>query len=185
MAAGPDRAGLDRRAQRRRRWTTTSWNCCWPSCPARVGYDVVQVQDEADVEAPAFTGDPCRDGRGARDVRLTLRDVILVRADAGVRSATGAAASTSARLDHRSRRAPFAYVRGYAWADVEIGRHPAPLRHHPPGVGGADVALAQAAELLAGPAAGDRRPWCSPATATPTGGDDVAPDPRTRCGIRG
>ena len=48
-----------------------------------VGYDVVQQQQGSDVEAPAFARDPA-DG-GARDVRLTLQDVILLRQDSPVR----------------------------------------------------------------------------------------------------
>ena len=43
---------------------------------------MVQVQEEADVEGPAFPDPRHETGRTGRDVRLTLRDVILVRADA-------------------------------------------------------------------------------------------------------
>ena len=71
--------------------------------------------------------------------------------------------------------AVFTFQHGFAWADVEVGADR--LRFVATHLESqcAEVALAQAGDLLTGPAAG-MRPPCSPATATPR----PAP-PRTRC----
>ncbi len=45
-------------------------------------YVPVVIGERADVEAPSFTGLGSAD---ARDIRLTMRDVILLRADSGLR----------------------------------------------------------------------------------------------------
>lgn len=127
---------------------------------ARAGaaYEVVQVQEEADVEGPAFP-DPRREtGRTGRDVRLTLRDVILVRADAGMTVRERGSGQYSARLTVDLAGASFEYVRGFVWADVEaagtrfrfVTTH---LESESP-----EVAAAQAEELLAGPIAAAPEP---------------------------
>ena len=122
-------------------------------------YDPVQVQDEADVEGPAFP-DPRREAAPTgRDVRLTLRDVILVRAESGIAVRERGGGQYQARLTVDLAGAAFGYVRGFAWADVEaegtrfrfVTTH---LESQSP-----EVAQAQAVELLAGPAT---------ATADPT-----------------
>src|SRR5215213_6656205 len=97
-----------------------------------VSYEVVAVQQESDVESPAFTGDPFRGTVDeGRDVRLTVRDVILLR--------QGSLAGVS-----------FAFIRGYAWADVAVGRSRFRfVTTHLESLS-ADLALAQAGELLAG-----------------------------------
>ncbi len=123
-----------------------------------VPYDVVAVQDEADVEGPAFP-DPRREtGRTGRDVRLTLRDVVLVRAGAGVTVRERGSGQYQARLSVDLAGAAFAYVRGYVWAAVEVDgarfrfvtTH---LESENP-----EVTQAQAVELLAGPAAATAEP---------------------------
>ena len=49
-------------------------------------YEVAQVGVRADVEAPGFRGSPFEDTMvGARNIRLTMRDVILVRVDSRLR----------------------------------------------------------------------------------------------------
>src|SRR4029453_6114782 len=51
-----------------------------------IRYEIVQVQQESDVEAPAFTGNPFSGTAGsAEDVRLADRDVILVRSGSGIK----------------------------------------------------------------------------------------------------
>lgn len=49
-----------------------------------LGYDVVRVQPESDVEAPAFAGSMAQPGP-AEDVRLTVSDAILVRRGSSVK----------------------------------------------------------------------------------------------------
>ena len=111
-------------------------------------YDVVQVQEESDVEGPA-TG---------RDVRLTLRDVILVHAGPGVAARERGSGQYQARLNVDLAGASFGYLRGFAWADVEAGGNrfrfvTTHLESESP-----EVAQAQAVELLTGPAAATAEP---------------------------
>lgn len=123
-----------------------------------IRYDVVAAQDEADVEAPAFP-DPRREtGRTGRDVRLTLRDVLLVRADAGLTVRDQGTGQFQARLSVDLAGGRFDYVRGFAWAEVEAGGSrfrfvTTHLESEDP-----EVTRAQAIELLAGPAAATAEP---------------------------
>ena len=112
-------------------------------------YDVAQAQAEADVEAPAFANhrDPA-----ARDVRLTLSDVVLVRRDAGIRIVQGGTGHYQRRSERDLGGARFAFVRGYAWVDVEVrGARFRFVTTHLESLS-PEVALAQSQELLAGPA---------------------------------
>jgi hypothetical protein len=112
-------------------------------------YDVAHAQAEADVEAPAFADD--RDP-AARDVRLTLSDVVLVRRDAGIRIVQGGSGQYQRRSERDLGGARFAFVRGYAWADVEVrGARFRFVTTHLESLS-PEVALAQGQELLAGPA---------------------------------
>jgi endonuclease/exonuclease/phosphatase family metal-dependent hydrolase len=117
-----------------------------------VGYDVVQRQQGSDVEAPAFATVP--DG-GGQDVRLTLQDVILIRQDSPVRVIGRGGAEFGPRLDVDLGGAIFTFQHGYAWADVEVGRERLRFIATHLESQSAEVAQAQAEELLAGPAAGD------------------------------
>jgi endonuclease/exonuclease/phosphatase family metal-dependent hydrolase len=120
----------------------------------QASYDVVQAQDESDVEGPAFTGDPTAGtARVTRDVRLTLRDVILVRADAGITVADRGSGQYQARLDVSVGGLPYSYIRGFAWADLKIGHTRLRFVTTQLESETADLTLAQADELLAGAAA--------------------------------
>ncbi|HEX6757001.1 MAG TPA: endonuclease/exonuclease/phosphatase family protein [Propionibacteriaceae bacterium] len=117
-----------------------------------VRYEIVHVQQESDVEAPAFTGNPFTGTAGsAEDVRLTDRDVILVRGDAGIRIEGSGGANFSQQVEVRLGDATFPFIRGYAWADVAAGS--AKIRFVTTHLEsqGAHVARAQAEELLNGP----------------------------------
>ena len=121
-------------------------------------YDVVQVQEEADVEGPAFPDPRQETGRTGRDVRLTLRDVILVRADSAVTIRGRGGGQYSARLTVDLAGASFGYVRGFAWADVEAGGTRFRFLTTHLESASPEVAQAQATELLAGPAAATADP---------------------------
>ncbi len=122
-------------------------------------YDVVGVQDESDVEAPSFTGDPLAGtATAARDVRLTLRDALLVRRDAPVEVTASGGARYTARLDVDLGGVPFAFVRGYLWADVTVGSSRFRFTTTHLESQSAELAAAQAAELLTGPPGGPGRP---------------------------
>jgi endonuclease/exonuclease/phosphatase family metal-dependent hydrolase len=113
------------------------------------GYEVLQAQEESDVEAPAFTGNPyAGTSRDAQDVRLTVRDVILLRQDSGIQVADRGGAHYRQELPIDLAGVPFSFVRGYAWVDVTKGNYG--LRFvstHLESQNG-EVAAAQADELL-------------------------------------
>jgi endonuclease/exonuclease/phosphatase family metal-dependent hydrolase len=121
-----------------------------------VRYEIAHVQQESDVEAPAFTGNPYTGTAGAaKDVRLTDRDVILVRSDAGIRVEASGGSNFSRHFEVRLGDTTFPFVRGFAWADVAVGS--ARIRFITTHLESqsARLARAQAEELLNGPA-GDR-----------------------------
>jgi endonuclease/exonuclease/phosphatase family metal-dependent hydrolase len=123
-----------------------------------VDYEVVQVSEASDVEGPAFPDPRQENGRTGRDVRLTLRDVILVRADSGVSVRERGSGQYAARLTVDLAGAAFGYVRGFAWADVEVGGTRLRFVTTHLESDSAEVARAQAVELLAGPAAASADP---------------------------
>jgi len=120
-----------------------------------LSYDVVQAQNGSDVEGPAFIGNPATGtARSTRDVRLTLRDVLLVRAGAGIRVTDRGSGQYQARLEVQLGGIPYRYLRGFAWADLRVGRTRLRFVTTHLEAESAEVTLAQADELLAGAAAG-------------------------------
>jgi endonuclease/exonuclease/phosphatase family metal-dependent hydrolase len=118
-----------------------------------VRYEIVHVQEESDVEAPAFTGNPFTGTAGsAADVRLTDRDVILVRSESGLRIEGSGGGEFSRHVEVKLADTTFQFVRGYAWADVAVGSaHLRFVTTHLESQS-SQVARAQAEELLNGPA---------------------------------
>ena len=122
-----------------------------------VRYEIVHIQPLSDVEAPAFTGDPFTGTAGsAQDVRLTDRDVILVRSEAGLRIEGSGGGEFSQHLDVKLANTTFRFVRGYAWVDVAVGSARTRFVNTHLESQSSQLARAQAEELLSGPA-GDRR----------------------------
>jgi endonuclease/exonuclease/phosphatase family metal-dependent hydrolase len=118
-----------------------------------VSYQIVHVQHESDVEAPAFTGNPFNGIDGsAEDLRLTDRDVILVRSEAGIRIEGSGGGHYGQRLDVTLGDTTFSFVRGYAWADIAIGSERLRFITTHLEAQGSRLARAQAEELLSGPA---------------------------------
>jgi endonuclease/exonuclease/phosphatase family metal-dependent hydrolase len=118
-----------------------------------VRYEVVHVQPLSDVEAPAFTGDPFTGTAGsAQDVRLTDRDVILVRSEAGLRIEGSGGGQFSRHLDIELVNTTFRFVRGYGWADVAVGSARMRFVNTHLESQSSQLARAQAEELLKGPA---------------------------------
>lgn len=118
-----------------------------------VRYEVVHVQPLSDVEAPAFTGNPFTGTAGsAQDVRLTDRDVILVRSEAGLRIEGSGGGEFSPRLDVKLADATFRFVRGYGWVDVAVGSARMRFVNTHLESQSSQLARAQAEELLNGPA---------------------------------
>jgi endonuclease/exonuclease/phosphatase family metal-dependent hydrolase len=118
-----------------------------------VRYEVVHVQQLSDVEAPAFTGNPYTGTAGlAADVRLTDRDVILVRSEAGLRIEASGGGQYQQRFEVQLGDTIFPFVRGYAWADVAVGSNRMRFVNTHLESQSAQLARAQAEEMLRGPA---------------------------------
>jgi endonuclease/exonuclease/phosphatase family metal-dependent hydrolase len=118
-----------------------------------IRYEIVQVQQESDVEAPAFTGNPFFGTAGsAEDVRLTDRDVILVRTGSGIRIDGSGGGQFSRQFTVKLGDTNFPFVRGYAWADVAVGSTRLRFITTHLESQSAMLARAQAEELLSGSA---------------------------------
>jgi endonuclease/exonuclease/phosphatase family metal-dependent hydrolase len=114
-------------------------------------YTPVRVQQESDVEAPAFTGVPPAI-TDARDVRLTIRDVVLMRSRPGLTLVGTGGGNYDDELVVPLAGKGMAFTRGFAWADVKVGAKKVRFINTHLEAFGSDHALAQAKELLAGPA---------------------------------
>lgn len=114
-------------------------------------YVAVDVGQRADVEAPSFTGSPFLGTMGGtvRDVRMTMRDVILMRADAGLTVLGSGGAVYAHNLSVNVAGIPTRFDRGYQWVDVRKGRHAFRFVNTHLEAFSSDLALAQATELLA------------------------------------
>jgi endonuclease/exonuclease/phosphatase family metal-dependent hydrolase len=117
-----------------------------------VRYTAAQVEQEADVSAPAFLGGVLE------NVRLTDRDVILKRATNAVKVLASGGAHYAAHLSFAIAGQTIALVRGYDWVDVRAGAKRLRFVNTHLEAFSSDAAFAQAAELLAGPAAVRDRP---------------------------
>jgi endonuclease/exonuclease/phosphatase family metal-dependent hydrolase len=116
-------------------------------------YEAVVVGTRGDVEAPSFTGTGSAD---ARDVRLTMRDVILARADSGVRVTDTHDQIFDTNLTVAVAGVPMNFDRGYQWADVRSGGTSFRfVNTHLESVS-SDLAYAQAAEVVGAAPADDR-----------------------------
>ena len=123
-----------------------------------VTYTAASVGQRADVEAPSFTGSPFDGtiGGNPRDVRLTMRDVILARVEDGL-TVTGTGDQVYAHnLSVPLLGASLSFDRGYQWADVRFGADRLRFINTHLEAFSSDLALAQASELLANAPAGDR-----------------------------
>jgi endonuclease/exonuclease/phosphatase family metal-dependent hydrolase len=120
-------------------------------------YKAVVVGNRADVEAPSFSGTLAAPGADARDVRLTMRDVILKRAknDVKVVASGDTIYAHNLSLPLASVGKTFSFARGYQWVDVRHGHKRFRFINTHLESASSDLAYAQAAELLANaPAAG-------------------------------
>jgi len=120
-----------------------------------VPYKAVVVQQESDVEAPAFVGNPFTGtATQGRDVRLTMRDVILLRASSNLRVLDSGSGQYDAKLVLTVAGLSTAFVRGFNWVDVAHGSgRPFRFVNTHLEAFSSDLALAQAAQLLADAAA--------------------------------
>jgi endonuclease/exonuclease/phosphatase family metal-dependent hydrolase len=120
---------------------------------AGADYDVVHVQQESDVEGPAFEGSPFAGTmQDPRDARLTMRDVMLVRGDHGLKVLASGGAQYKTRLPVDVGGVPFVFIRGFNWADVKAGSMTVRVVNTHLESASSDIALGQAMELVNGPA---------------------------------
>ena len=112
-------------------------------------YVAANVGLRADVEAPSFTGSPFNGtiGGAPRDVRMTMRDVVLVRRGA-VKVVGSGNGIYAYNLSVDIAGTPLSFDRGYQWVDVRSGRDRFRFVNTHLEAFSSDLALAQASELL-------------------------------------
>ena len=113
-------------------------------------YRAVSVGDRADVEAPSFTGSPFNGtmSADAKDVRLTMRDVVLMRVKGGLTALSTGDKIYAHNLVVTAAGASFRFDRGYQWVDVRSGAARFRFVNTHLEAFSSDLALAQASELL-------------------------------------
>jgi len=115
---------------------------------------VAEVQEESDVEGPAFATQPA-DGTG-RDVRLTMRDAILVKD--GIKVEDSDSAQYRTRITFSIAGVPFSFIRGWNYVDIKKGTKRLRVVNTHLESQSSGIAALQAGELLAGPAHVTGRP---------------------------
>ncbi len=116
-------------------------------------YDAVSVAFRADVEAPSFTGGGSLD---ARDVRLTMRDVVLMRVDDGLRVLDEGQDIYDVNLEVPLLQQNISFDRGYQWVDVRAGAKRFRFVNTHLEAFSSNIAFAQAAQVLEEATAEDR-----------------------------
>jgi endonuclease/exonuclease/phosphatase family metal-dependent hydrolase len=109
-------------------------------------YVVAHVQQESDVTLPGFLGGTLQ------NLRLTMRDAVLKRANEGVKLLDASGANYVTRIPITLVGQTVAFIRGYNVVDVRAGSKRVRFINTHLESESSDVAFAQAAELLAGPA---------------------------------
>src|SRR5688572_17584500 len=116
-------------------------------------YVAVNIQQESDVEGPSFLGNPFNGtATDTSDVRLTMRDVLLKRADDRVKVLASGGQQYAAKLPFNVAGKTFQFIRGYNWADVRVGAKTLRVINTHLESQTSIYALMQAQELVAGPA---------------------------------
>jgi len=110
-------------------------------------YVAAYVQQESDVTLPGFLNGTLQ------NLRLTMRDVVLKRADEGVKVLDASGANYATRIPVTLAGQTASFIRGYDVVDVRAGVKRVRFINTHLESESSDVAYAQAAELLAGPAA--------------------------------
>jgi endonuclease/exonuclease/phosphatase family metal-dependent hydrolase len=113
-------------------------------------YEAVRIGTRADVESPSFTGSPFNGtiGGTVRDVRLTMRDVILMKVDDGLSETAEGGATYAHNLSVTIAGATLNFTRGYDWVDVRAGATSFRFVNTHLEAFSSDLALAQASEML-------------------------------------
>ena len=115
-------------------------------------YRAAVVGDRADVESPSFTST----GANPRDVRLTMRDVILVRAGSPLRITDDHDEIFDHNLPVTIAGVEMNFSRGYQWVDVRAGNSSLRFVNTHLEAFSSDLALAQAVQMVGEATASDR-----------------------------
>jgi endonuclease/exonuclease/phosphatase family metal-dependent hydrolase len=126
-----------------------------------VAYEAISVGKRADVEGPAYEGNfgTQQQADSDRDVRLTMRDVIIRRVDSKVTRVKGKgtkgnkiyAENLSFDLDNNAETDnSITFSRGYQWVDMQKGKYRFRMLTTHLEAFGSDLAYAQAQELVDG-----------------------------------
>jgi hypothetical protein len=115
-------------------------------------YQASVIGERADVESPSFT----RTGGNPRDVRLTMRDVILTRAGSSVRVTGDHDQVFDHNLPVTIAGVEMNFSRGYQWVDVRAGNTSFRFVNTHLEAFSSDLALAQAMQMVAQATASDR-----------------------------
>lgn len=116
-----------------------------------VPYRPVSVNWLSDVEAPAFSGTPQNPGADARDVRLTMRDVILKRVGSGIKVLRHQEREYTEGIEISIAGKTLDFTRGYQWINAERdGQRFRFINTHLEAFS-SDVAYAEAQQMLEGP----------------------------------
>ena len=115
-----------------------------------VAYVPVSIAARADVEAPSFTGSPFNGtmGADARDVRLTMRDVVLMHVEDGLTVLDEGQAVYDVNLEVPLLGNTISFDRGYQWVDVRAGAQRFRFVNSHFEAFSSDIAYAQAAQVL-------------------------------------
>ena len=119
-------------------------------------YVAVSIADRADVESPSFTGSIATPGGDPRDIRLTMRDVVLMRASSSLTKLDEGQDIYDVNLQVAVAGVRFDFDRGYQWVDVRAGAKRFRFVNTHLEAFSSDIALAQANELLAEATSPDR-----------------------------
>ena len=113
-------------------------------------YEAVSIAPRADVEAPSFTGSPFNGtmGADARDIRLTMRDVVLMHVEDGLSVYDEGQAVYEHNLEVPLLGRTISFDRGYQWVDVRAGAKRFRFVNSHFEAFSSDLAFAQAAQLL-------------------------------------
>jgi hypothetical protein len=111
-------------------------------------YVAVSVADRADVESPSFTGPITAPGGDPRDIRLTMRDVILMRVSSSLTKLDDGGAVYTNNLSFTVAGVTFDFDRGYQWVDVRAGAQRFRFVNTHLEAFSSNIALAQASQLL-------------------------------------
>jgi endonuclease/exonuclease/phosphatase family metal-dependent hydrolase len=122
-----------------------------------VAYEAVSTAPRADVEAPSFTGSPFTGSMSADavDVRLTMRDVVLMHVEDGLSVLDEDQAVYDVNLVVPLLGNTISFDRGYQWVDVRAGAQRFRFVNSHFEAFSSDIAYAQAAQLLGEATAAD------------------------------